>query len=240
MGKLLGVLGGMGPMAAADFFKKLIEETPAQRDQDHVPVIVYSVPQIPSRDKALTRNGESPLPQMLAGLRILQQANVQCVAIPCNTAHFWYDELRSGGGLPILHIVDAVCDEMTSRGRGTDSVGLLCTEATLASRIYHDRLLKHGIEPMINLPQERDEFINPAIDLVKMGRLEEAGRAVECAVARLFERGVQTLVLGCTEIPVALEAVRFPDMDKCIDATRALARASVAWSLGSSDRVRAA
>ena len=240
MGKLLGVLGGMGPMAAADFFKKLIEETPAQRDQDHVPVIVYSVPQIPSRDKALTRNGESPLPQMLAGMKILREANAQCIAIPCNTAHFWYDELRSAGGLPILHIVDAVCDEIASCGRATDSVGLLCTEATLAARIYHDRLLQHGIEPMVNLPQERDEFINPAIDLVKMGRLEEAGRAVECAVARLFERGVQTLVLGCTEIPVALEAVRFPEIKKCIDATRALARASVAWSLGSSDRVRAA
>lgn len=240
MGKLLGVLGGMGPMAAADFFKKLIEETPAQRDQDHVPVIVYSVPQIPSRDKALTRNGESPLPQMLAGMKILREANAKCVAIPCNTAHFWYDELRTGGGLPILHIVDAVCDEMTGRGRASDSVGLLCTEATLAARIYHDRLLKHGIEPVVNLPHERDEFINPAIDLVKMGRLEEAGRAVERAVARLFERGVQTLVLGCTEIPVALEAVRFPEMEKCIDATRALARASVAWSLGSGDRVRAA
>ena len=239
MGKLLGVLGGMGPMAAADFFKKLIEETPAQRDQDHVPVIVYSVPQIPSRDKALTRDGESPLPHMLAGLKILQQANVKCVAIPCNTAHFWYDDLRNASGLPILHIVDAVCDELTSRGSTTGSVGLLCTEATLAARIYHDRLLKRGVEPMVNLPQERDEFINPAIDLVKMGRLEEAGRAVEHAVARLFERGVQTLALGCTEIPVSLEAVHFPAMEKCIDATRALARASVAWSLGSSDHLPA-
>src|SRR5260221_11986364 len=128
MGKLLGVLGGMGPMAAADFFKKLIEETPAQRDQDHVPVIVYSVPQIPSRDKALTRNGESPLPQMLAGMKILREANAKCVAIPCNTAHFWYDELRTAGGLPILQMVDAWWEGRTGRGRVTGTGGFAVTK----------------------------------------------------------------------------------------------------------------
>jgi aspartate racemase len=222
----------MGPMATADFFTKLIEETPAQRDQDHVPVVIYSVPQMPSRDKAITQGGESPLPQMLAGLQALRMQQVDFVAIPCNTAHFWYDDLCREGGLPIVHIVDAVCDEL-SNGHGIEGpIGLLSTEATLSSRIYHDRLSARGIELMVNTPEERDEFINPAIDLVKCGRLEEAGMAVHRAVARLLERGAHKLILGCTELPVALEAIDSSSMDKCIDATRALARATVSRALG--------
>jgi aspartate racemase len=232
MSKLLGVLGGMGPMATADFFRKLIEETPAKRDQDHVPVIIYSVPQMPSRDKAITSAGESPLPQMLAGLRALKAQHADFVAIPCNTAHFWYNELCCEGGLPILHIVDAVCDELSNAQAIEGAIGLLCTEATISSRIYHNRLSDRGIELMVNPPRERDEFINPGIDLVKCGRLKEAGIAVQQAAARLFERGAKQLILGCTELPVALEAVTSPYMGNCIDATRALARASVLRALG--------
>jgi aspartate racemase len=232
MSKLVGVLGGMGPMATADFFRKLIEETPAKRDQDHVPVVIYSVPQMPSRDKAITSGGESPLPQMLAGLQALKKQHADFVVIPCNTAHFWYEDLCREGGLPILHIVDAVCNEL-SNSRGVEGpIGLLSTEATLSSRIYHDRLSDRGFELIVNSPEERDEFINPGIELVKCGRLKEAGTAVHRAVTRLLERGAQKLILGCTELPVALEAVEPPNMENCIDATRALARASVSRALG--------
>ncbi len=224
---VLGVLGGMGPMATADFFRKLIEETPAEHDRDHVPVIIYSVPQIPSRDRAITSGGESPLPQMLAGLRALKKHNVDFVAIPCNTAHFWYADLCREGGLPIVHIVDAVGAELAKRPGVEGPIGLLSTEATIFGRIYHDRLAQRGIELVVNPPDERDQFINPAIALVKCGRLEEAGRAVDEAAARLLARGARTLILGCTELPVALEAVASPRMRDCIDATRALARACV-------------
>jgi aspartate racemase len=222
----------MGPMATADFFRKLVEETPAQRDEDHVPVLIYSVPQMPSRDKAITSGGESPLPQMLAGLQALKRQHVDFVAIPCNTAHFWYEDLCREGGLPILHIVDAVCDEL-SNGNGVEGpIALLSTDATLLSRIYHDRLADRGIELMVNTPAEQDEFVNPGIALVKCGRMKEAGMAVDRAVARLMERGAKKLILGCTELPVALEAIHSQNMAQCIDATRALARASVARALG--------
>ncbi|MGZ5709351.1 MAG: cysteate racemase [Burkholderiales bacterium] len=231
MSKLVGVLGGMGPMATADFFRKLVEETPAERDEDHVPIIIYSVPQMPSRNKAITSAGESPLPQMLAGMRALKIQHVDFVAIPCNTAHFWYDDLCREGGLPILHIVDAVCNELGNRHGMQGPIGLLCTEATLSSRIYHDRLSERGIELMVNPREERDEFVNPGIELVKRGRLKEAGIAVQAAAARLLERGARRLILGWTELPVALEAGAASSMELCIDATRALARACVSRAL---------
>lgn len=232
MGKRVGVLGGMGPMATADFFRKLIEETPAERDQDHIPVVIYSVPQMPSRNRAITSSGVSPLPEMLAGLQALKTQRADFVAIPCNTAHYWYDDLCREGGLPIVHIVDAVCDELTN-GRGiAGPIGLLCTEATLSSRIYHDRLSQRGIELMVNPPEERDRFINPGIELVKSGRLKQAGAAVQGAVDLLLDRGAKSIILGCTELPVALEAGAPSSMNICIDATRALARACVSRAVG--------
>lgn len=178
MSKRVGVLGGMGPMATADFFRKLVEETPAKQDQDHLPVIIYSVPQMPSRSAAITSSGESPLPQMLTGLRALKAQHADFVVIPCNTAHYWYEDLCREGGLPILHIVDAVCDEISNSLDIDGPIGLLSTEATLSSQIYHDRLTNRGVELMVNPSNERDEFINPGIELVKCGRLKEAGAAV--------------------------------------------------------------
>jgi aspartate racemase len=196
-----------------------------------VPVVVYSVPQMPNRDHAITRGGESPLPHMLAGMMALRKLEVGAVAIPCNTAHHWYEELQRASGLPVLHIADAACRELRKRGNERRCVGLLCTEATIAARIYEDRLDAHGIECVLNPPEERQQLVRFAIDEVKRGSLEEAGRAVERAAELLFERGAETVILGCTELPVALDAARSAIATRCIDATRALARECVTWSL---------
>ena len=234
MARLLGVLGGMGPLATADFFRKLIEETPAQYDEEHVPVVIYSVPQMPDRVKAITDGAESPLPHMLAGMSALKRLEVGCVAIPCNTAHHWYDELQRAIGLPVLHIADAACDELHKRGSVQPRVGLLATEATIAARIYQDRLAANGIECVINTPEERETLVRTAIDAVKRGSVEPGGELVERAAMLLFERGVEHVILGCTELPVALDSIRSPVCARCVDATRALARECVAWSLAAS------
>ena len=131
MSKILGVLGGMGPLATVDFLQKLIEETPATRDQDHIPVIAYSVPQVPDRPRAIAGTGESPLPHMLAGIRTLKSAGAQAVAIACNTAHYWYDDLVQQGGLPVLHIADAACAVFA--GKKAQRVGLIATQGTAAA-----------------------------------------------------------------------------------------------------------
>jgi aspartate racemase len=234
MARLLGVLGGMGPMATADFFRKLIEETPAERDEDHVPVVIYSVPQIPDRVGAITHGTESPLPQMLKGMMALRKLEAECVAIPCNTAHHWVGELERSSGLPILHIADAACDDLRKRGGRESRVGLLCTEATIAARIYQDRLAVHGIECILNSPEERVTLVRSAIDAVKRGNLEIAGVAIERAATLLLERGVEHVILGCTELPVGLDAIGSKVCARCVDATRALARECVAWSMAAS------
>jgi aspartate racemase len=231
MQRLLGVLGGMGPLATVDFFRKVVEETQATVDQEHIPLIIDSVPQIPCRVAAVLREGESPVPQMLSGIMRLKKAGAECIAIACNTAHYWYDDLCEQGGMPILHIVDAVATELERTARADAPLGLLATEATLEARIYQSRLAQREIDFIINTPEERAELILPAIALVKQGKPQQGGELLDHALGLLQERGAGQYVLACTELPVAVDAVSSLHRAHCIDATRALAKASVRWSL---------
>jgi aspartate racemase len=225
MKKMLGVLGGMGPLATVDFLQKLIEETPARVDQEHIPVIAYSVPQIPDRPPAIIGTGESPLPDMLEGVLTLKRAGATIVAIACNTAHFWYDDLVAQGGLPILHMADAACAALS----GIQRVGLLATQGTVAAGFYQSRLKTRGIECLLSSDDEQHTLVLPAIECVKRADLVQAHALATRAAQHLLDRGAQAIIMGCTEIPLALEYQASDVSAHCIDATRALARACVAW-----------
>jgi len=229
---LLGVLGGMGPLAAADFLAKLAAETPATRDQDHIPYVAWGVPQIPERPAAILHGGESPLPQMLRGIAALKQAGASVVAIACNTAHYWYDDLVQQGGLPILHIADAVCDMLAERGITAGKIGLLGTDGTIKAGFFQQRFAARGLDCVLSTRADQDGLVLPAIAAVKANDLPRAhGLAVD-AVGRLLDNGAQAVVLACTETPVAIDYANSPVTQHCIDATRALARACVAWHRG--------
>ena len=226
---VIGVLGGMGPMATVDFMSKVIALTPASRDQDHLPLIVYSVPQVPDRTAAIVEGKESPLPAMIEGLHTLVRAGVECIAIPCNTAHHWYDDLARISSVPVLHIVDAAGAAMQRRGVHDGPVGLLATAGTLDAGIYPARLAGHGYECILPDDGDMETLVTPGIGLVKAGRTAEAEELLRAAADNLLGRGARTIILGCTEIPIALKdddasATRY------VDATRALAESCVRWS----------
>jgi len=227
MRKLLGILGGMGPLATVDFLQKLIEETPATRDQDHIPVIAYSVPQIPDRPPAITGSGESPLPHMLEGIRTLKRAGATAIAIACNTAHYWYDDLLAQGGLPILHIADAACAALGDAS--ARRVGLMATDGTIAAGFYQSRLEARGVACLMCDASDQRALVLPAIDCVKRTDLAQAHALASRAAQHLLDRGAQAIVMGCTEIPLAIEYQSSTVSVHCIDATRALARAYVRW-----------
>ncbi len=222
---MIGILGGMGPLATADFLRKLVEATPAERDQDHVPLLVYSVPQIPERVPAILGLGESPLPAMAAGVGVLTRAGAQCIAIACNTAYHWFDALAAACPVPILHIADAAVAELGDARR----VGIVATAGTLRSGFYQQRLAAAGRE--IVLPDAADErnLILPGIRLVKEAKLREAGELFRQAIADLQARGAERIILACTEVPVGLASVDPLPGNYAVDATDALARACVAW-----------
>jgi aspartate racemase len=226
---MIGVLGGMGPLATLDFFSKVLAATPAQSDADHVPLLIQSDPRIPSRPAAILAEGRSPLPDLLAGRDRLIAAGATALAMPCGTAHFWAPDLSAGCAVPFISIVEACVAELAPVVSPGDGVGLIATRATLAGRIFDTPLIQAGYTLRVPEDDSMDRLVLPGIELVKAGQTLRAGPLIEQAVQALLQKGAGAVVLACTETPVALDAVQSPLRANCVDSTAALARACVAW-----------
>ncbi len=231
--KLLGVLGGMGPLASAQFMLRLTQLTPASRDQDHIPTVLWSDPRVPDRSRGKLGGGADPLPWLLRGIAGLQQAGCRAIAIPCNTAHGWVDEMAAAARCPILHIVDAAAVELRRLGVPLGAIGVMGTAATLAMRLYQDRLARLGWECLVPTPEEMQRRVTPAIAQVKAGDVAASFEPLAEVTRSLARRGAAAVVLGCTEIPLGLQAG--PADRLCValvDTIDALARAAIAWARG--------
>lgn len=222
---VLGIIGGMGPAATADFLVKLTRLTPAGIDQEHVASVVCCLPDIPDRSAAIFANGPSPLSAMLHSLRILERCNVSCVAIPCNTAHYWFDDLQRETALPMIHIVDAVRRALVAREVVHKPVGLLATTATVRTGIYANHLSPHGIDCLNPTDHEQDHIME-VIRRIKAGTADrESTASLRTVAASLKRRGARTIILGCTELPLVLPSEE--DGDELLDSTAALAQECV-------------
>lgn len=229
--RILGVLGGMGPLASAEFMRRLTLLTPAARDQDHIPAILVSDPRVPDRTEARLRGGEDPLPALLRGIRVLEAAGCGAIAIPCNTAHGWFEGMRAATPLAILHIVDAAEADLLRQGVRPGRIGLMGTAATLAMRLYQERLEARGWECLVPTPEEMASHVSPAIAQVKANDVAGAYAPLAEIAGRLMARGAHAVVLGCTEIPLGVDAgptLPFP----VTDTIAALARAAIGWARG--------
>ena len=220
----IGILGGMGPLATADFFSKLTRATPAVRDQDHFAVTIESAPQIPDRIAGQDGSGKDPLPALLATAQRLIDAGCDLIAMPCNTAHLWHERVSSRINIPFLHIADAVAQRLG----GARTVGLMGTSATLASKLYQARV-GGGYRWLLPDDDEMAAHVMPGVAAVKRGEMERAATLLHPVVQHLAARGAEVIVLGCTEIPLAVSAA--DSSVPLIDATDALARATVAAAL---------
>jgi aspartate racemase len=231
--KVLGVLGGMGPLASAQFMLRLTLLTPAERDQDHVPAVLWSDPRIPDRTRGKLSGGDDPLPWLLRGIAGLKQAGAGAIAIPCNTAHGWYQEMAEAAALPILHIVDAAAEDLRRQGIRPGRIGLMGTAATLAMRLYQDRLSAWGWECITPDDAQMSQKVTPAIACVKANQVREAFEPLADVANELAARGATAVVLGCTEIPLGIQAGPAERLAApAVDTIDALARASIRWARG--------
>jgi aspartate racemase len=231
--KVLGVLGGMGPLASAQFMLRLTLLTPASRDQDHIPTVLWSDPRVPDRTRGHLEGGDDPLPWLLRGIAALKRAGCGAIAIPCNTAHGWYEAMHDAAGMPILHIVDAAAAELHRCGIGPGTLGVMGTQGTLDMRLYQDRLQTQGWDCIIPTTDEMATLVTPAIAQVKANRVAEAYAPLAEVVNRLAARGAAAVVLGCTEIPLGIQAGPQETLHvPTIDTIDALARAAIVWARG--------
>jgi aspartate racemase len=221
---MLGILGGMGPLATADFFAKLLEETPATCDEDHIPVLLLSDPRIPRRPAAILDGGESPLPRLRELRDRLIGAGATVLAMPCNTAHHWYAPLTADCPVPFLSIVEASCAALPAIAPAGAPVALLATRATLAAQVYDAALAAGGYRPLLPTDAEQADAVLPAIARVKAGDATGAAQLLTPVIESLLGRGAGAVLLACTELPIALDAVRSPLRERCVDTSRALAQ----------------
>ncbi|WP_317493049.1 amino acid racemase [Haloechinothrix sp. LS1_15] len=228
MSPLLGVLGGMGPAATNSFLAALVEHTPARRDQEHLATIVYSDPATPDRSDAILAGGASPVPAMVRGIEFLDRSGCDLIAIPCNTAHRWFDELAAAADTPILHIVDAVLDRIEQDAPAVGTVGMMATEGTVHAGIYHERLAAAGLDVLDLNDLGSDNPVMAGIRAVKAGELDQARAYLTKAAEMLVTRGAQGLIFGCTDVAAAVGA-GVPGVDVPVwDSSDALAAACLA------------
>ena len=228
----LGILGGMGPLATADFLQKVIKATPAEHDQEHIPILVYAVPQVPDRSASILAGNDEPLTWMRKGVEMLRNSGAECIAIPCNTAHYWYEELIDGLDIPILHIVDATAVALANKNITEGPVGLLATTGTITAEVYQNRFLALGYECLTPNHDAQINGVTAGIDAVKAGDFDNARRRIEASAKTLVEQDCRAIVLGCTEIPIVLNSETTPaPRTQYLDATNALAEASVSWHI---------
>jgi aspartate racemase len=219
----------MGPLATADLLEKIVRATPAEADQQHLPVVVWSDPRVPPRSEAILGSGASPLEAMREGLRALERAGAEGVAIACNTAHHWAAELMEGSTLELLHIAAAVAAALERRGGAGRPVGLLATAGTARAGFYQSRLGRAGCEVRVPAPAQQEQ-VQRGILAVKRGRPAEGAPGLAAVAEALLDGGADTVILACTEIPIALREAPESLRRRCLDATDALAARCVEWA----------
>ncbi|HDI86226.1 MAG TPA: aspartate/glutamate racemase family protein [Candidatus Korarchaeota archaeon] len=218
--RILGVLGGMGPEATAYFISLVTELTPAERDQDHIPMVVISDPKIPDRSEAILSGGPSPVGRALRDLRMLESLGVELVAIPCNTFFHFYEEVARGTSLEIVHMPRLTAELLADAG--ARAVGLLGTTGLVRSGLYQRLLADMRIEVVLPDEQTQAEVMR-AIYEIKAGRKSGARLALIRASRRLLDHGAQLVVEGCTEAPLVLRGEPLP----LLDPMEVMARACV-------------
>jgi aspartate racemase len=211
--KTIGVLGGMGPEASAYFFGRLIQATEAASDQDHVPVILYSLPQTPDRTAAILHGGPSPLPYLRRGLQTLSRAGADFAVMACISVHYFYPRLAARSPLPLLNLLEESLAEAKKLRPALRTIGLIATTGTVRSGIVADMFAPAGIKVMV--PSARDEKrVMAAIygkNGVKAGITKGRPREILLEVAReLVRRGAGAVMAGCTEVPLVLRASDLP------------------------------
>lgn len=201
---MLGILGGLGPAATADFMHRLVKSTPAKSDQDHITTVVYSDPSTPDRSQAILRGGATPLPSLLKGIDFLNSVGVSVIALPCNTAHFWFEELQSASRVPIINMPRAVMTTVRKEEPALKRIGLLSTDATAIAGTYK-RFGESNIDLVDLTDLGEQDPVMAGIRNVKAGNIDEAIDQFHQGVELMKARGVEGLIYGCTEVSVALQ-----------------------------------
>lgn len=222
---IIGILGGMGPMASADMFLKFIHSANATSDQTHIPLLISSAPDIPDRSAHLLNGGADPYPYLFEYTHNLIKAGATCIVIACNTAHYWFDRLQADfADVHFISMIETASE--TAQHSGHTHIGILATNATLATHLYKDKLTQAGLT---YLEPDDNALVMQSIYLYKAGDVKQATELMQAEQAKLRQKGATALIMGCTEVPLILAQDAQQNPDAYIDATQALVDKAILW-----------
>lgn len=221
--KTLGVLGGLGPMSSVFFYELVTENTKAEKDQDHLDIIISSKATTPDRTAyILGESSENPLPIMKEEAKKLVNAGAGVIALTCNTAHYFYEELQASINVPILNIGQLAVEHV--KELGFTKIGLLATTGTVKCGIYQEACQKAGLEYIVPDEKNQDKVMHLIYNQVKMGKKVNVPMLYQAANS-LFAKGAEAVILGCTELSVIKRNNQLPD--NFIDPLMILAKKAI-------------
>lgn len=231
----IGVVGGVGPAATVDFVGKIVRNTKAHKDQEHIKLVVEQNPQIPDRTENLIGNGTDPTIALYSTCKKLEAADADIIAIPCNTAHAFVERIQPYLGIPVINMLTATVEHIQATLPKGVVVGLLATNGTVQSGIYAEAAARAGIELLVPDGEYQAKVMNAIYGErgVKAGFTDGECRAdLLAAVSHLAGRGAIAVILGCTELPLVLAATAgFPVAGRTVavlDPTEILAKKCIA------------
>ncbi len=226
--KVIGIIGGMGPEATVDLYAKIIEETEASRDQEHLEVVIISDPGIADRTQAIMGSGPDPAPRMIRAARRCVGAGADFLVMPCNAAHYFHGQIQDDVQVPVLHMIEEVSHWLSTGHPEVRVAGIMAAGGTVACGMYQQALESVGIQPLI--PDDEDQGrVTEGIYAVKSGVHHRARQLFPEVAERMLSAGAGAVIAGCTEIPLGLMEL---SSGVLVDATRILARAAVQIASG--------
>ncbi|MEO7269174.1 MAG: amino acid racemase [Knoellia sp.] len=222
----VGILGGVGPMATVYFMQRVLEMTDAGRDQDHVDMLVWNHASIPDRTAYIVGDSdESPGPVMAEDARQLERAGAKFIAVPCNTAQAFQDEVSAAVTIPVIDIVAVTVEAAMAAVPGLTTLGILATDGTLRAETYHRAAEAAGLTPVTPDDVVQKDVMSMIYDGVKAGMPVGRDR-FDAAVAHLRAKGAGAIVLGCTELSILQTDLKVDEPD-VVDSLDALAAHTV-------------
>lgn len=223
--KKLGVIGGMGSEATSYYFEELIAHTRASADQDHIDTVILNHASLPDRTEAILTGEKKALTrQLIEDAQTLEQIGVKNIAIPCNTAHYFYESIQKELSIPIIHMVKESVQYALDHFEHVERIGIMGTTGTIQSKIYHKECEKNGIEAVVPSTERQEDVMSLIYDEIKIGLPGDVEK-FERVYQDLIDAGSDVILLACTELSVFYKENK--NYENCLDAMDVLVEESI-------------
>jgi len=221
----LGIIGGMGPQATAYFFSRIVEHTDANKDQEHIDIVIFNHATMPDRTKAILSGDDNlVIDKLVEDAKKMEALGVENIAIPCNTSHFFYDRVQRKVNIPIINMVHETVAYIINHNNKINKIGIMATDGTIQTKTYENECIAHGVEAILPSGEKQKIVMSIIYDEIKKGKKGSMDKFMS-VVEALRANGCDAIILACTELSYFKQYCDLPDY--CVDSMDVLVRKSI-------------